>query len=120
MFSFFLKSYRSGILDFCGSGVNVTYEKTGPNGKYGFRLFDDGQMNIHELKSCHPNILKSVIIGKKSWGLHLKMWSEGISEGTFTQREILEQFHQNNIEIPQKLMDEFDNLVKKKVLERLS
>jgi hypothetical protein len=55
-----------------------------------------------------------VIVGKKSWGLHVKMWSEGISEGTFTKREILQQFTDYKIEIPEPFLNDFDNTIMKK------
>ena len=45
-------------------------------------------MRLGDLSSCHPNTLKGVIVGKKSWGLHLTMWTDGIVEGSFTEREI--------------------------------
>jgi hypothetical protein len=63
------------------------------------------------------------LIGKKSWGLHVKMWSEGISEGTFTKYELLQQFTDNNIKIPESLLNDFNNWVWKeriKYNERVS
>lgn len=63
----------------------------------------------------HPNIVRGVIIGKKSWGLHVKMWSEGISEGCFTKHEILGEFEKYNIKIPESLLLDFHNQIVKKL-----
>lgn len=57
------------------------------------------------------------MIGKKSWGLHVKMWSEGIAEGTFTKYELLQQFTDNNIKIPESLLNDFNNWVWRKRIE---
>jgi hypothetical protein len=61
----------------------------------------------------HPNVLKGVIIGKKSWGLHVKMWSEGISEGLFTLDEIKENFTTFGIIIPDSLYLDLENTIRK-------
>jgi hypothetical protein len=119
MFIFFLKSYRCKILDFCGVEVDVLFDVESEDGKYSFREFENGILKKHDLRSRHSNILKGVIIGKKSWGLHLKMWSEGINEWCFTKDEILQIFKDNNIDIPKSLMIEFDNLISKKRIERI-
>jgi len=67
----------------------------------------------------HPNILKGVLIGKKSWGLWRNEWSDGISEGLFTKEEIIQQFKDCNIEIPESLLTDFHNTIHKKILKRL-
>ena len=115
---FFLKSNRSGLLTFCGTNVNVVYDKDGESSKHSFRLFENGEIKIDNLKSQQPNVLKSVIIGKKSWGLFLKEWSNGITEWCFTKDEILKQFEEKNIKVPGSLLKEFDNLIEKKRIER--
>lgn len=73
-FLFFLRSYRCGILTFCGSIVEVDYDER-YSGKESFRMFDDGQFKNKNPISRHPNILRCVIIGKKSWGLWLDRWN---------------------------------------------
>jgi len=117
MFIFFLQSYRKGLLTFCGSHVNASYiepDDTGKtDGKFSFRKFENGQFKLKQYNSCHPNILKGVITGKKSWGLHVKMWSEGITEWSFTKDEIVKSFTDKGIVIPEPLMKEFDNLINK-------
>lgn len=81
-----------------------------------FRNYDNGFYKHGGLITTrHPNIVKGVIIGKKSWGLHVKMWSEGIVEGTFTKKEILEEFSKNNIIIPPQLLLDFENQINKKL-----
>jgi len=119
MFVFFLKSYHLGILNFCGSNVEVEFDISGDEGKYCFRKFENGEMSIHNLKSRHPNILKGVVIGKKSWGLFLNMWLEGIVEGSFTKKEILEEFESKKIEIPEPLLKDFDNRIYKLTIEKM-
>ncbi len=111
IFNFFLKSYRCGILDFCGSIVEVKQDLNSDDGKFSFRLFDNGRFKNGDIFSAHPNILKAVIIAKKSWGLFVKEWSDGISECLFTKDEILNQFKENNITIPDVFMKEFDNKI---------
>jgi hypothetical protein len=76
-------------------------------------------MRLENLSSCHPNILKGVIVGKKSWGLHVKMWSEGISDGYFRICEIIDDFTNKEIYIPEPLMIDFENTIKKNVKKKL-
>lgn len=110
-------------MDFCGSEVLTQYDKQGQEGKFCFKSFDNGVYSKEEIskgiKTKHPNILKGVIVGKKSWGLWKNEWSDGISEGLFTKREILQQFEEKNIKIPESLMLDFENTITKKILERL-
>ena len=119
MFSFFLKSYKSGILDFCGVNIITKLDLDEQEGKFCFRKFDNGEYTKDEIyvsgiKTRHPNILKAVIIGKKSWGLFLNEWSEGISECNFTLSEILYEFESRNIKIPDSLMIDFMNRINDK------
>lgn len=117
-FRFFLKSYRKGILTFCGSEVTVEFDPNGPDSKEGFRMFDDGQFKNKNPRSRHPNILKCVISGKKSWGLWLDQWTDGIIDWTFTREEILEIFENNEIKIPDSFLLDFDNRIERKKLKR--
>lgn len=116
-------SHRKGILDFCGSNVTVQFDINGPEGKFGFRMFDNGEMKIHNLVSRQPNILRSVIIGKKSWGLWVNEFSDGIVEGCFTKKEIINEFIKHGITIPEHLYIDFENRIyqkmKKKFLNNL-
>ena len=118
MFEFFLKCNRTKILVFCGSNVKVIFDKDGPNSKEGFRLFDDGYFKKREIVSSHPRILESVIIGKKSWGLWLNQWTDGIVDFTFTEKEILSVFEEKNITIPEPLLKDFYNTILKKKIVR--
>ena len=113
MFHFYLKIYRSGLITFCGSIVVIDYEKDGSDGKFSFREYDNGRFKFINPKSRHPNLLKAVISGKKGWGLWVKTWSEGITEWTFTKEEILKEFVERGIEIPEPLMIEWDKLIDK-------
>jgi hypothetical protein len=118
MFLFFLKSYRCGLLTFCGSSVKVSFDINGYDSKFSFRKFENGEIKLHNLSSRHPNILQGVIIGKKSWGLWLNQWTDGIVEWCFTKKEILDQFEVNGIIIPESLLRDFDNTLEKKKQKR--
>jgi hypothetical protein len=110
---FFLKSYRTGILTFCGEDVVVENDINGVCSKEGFRLFDDGYFKVKKITSRQPNILRAVIIGKKSWGLWLDQWSQGIAEWSFSKQEIVQVFSDKGIKIPDSFMLDFDNRIKK-------
>ncbi len=58
--------------------------------------------------------MKGVITGKKSWGLWVDQWSDGIVDWTFTKEEILEEFQKRNIQIPSSLLKDFENRIEKK------
>lgn len=119
MFTFFLQSNRKGLLTFCGENVDVKFDVNGDDGKITFKKYDNGEFKYTTIISQHPNITKSVIVGKKSWGLWINQWSDGISEGSFTKKEILEEFEKRNIEIPEPLLIDFENKIFKKTIERL-
>jgi len=115
MFSFFLKSYRSGLLEFCGSIVETEFDPNGEEGKFTFRQVENGDIKKHTvIKTRHPNVVKGVVIGKKSWGLWVDQWSDGIVDWTFTKEEILEEFQTRNIQIPEPLLKDFENRIEKK------
>ena len=118
MFNFFLKSYRKGILTFCGTNVEINFDITEGNGKFCFRKYDNGEYKHQIPTTKHPNILQGVIIGKKSWGLFLQQWSDGIVDWTFTKEEILKQFTDYDIKIPEPLLKDFDNVIIKKKIKR--
>ena len=59
-----------------------------------------------------------MIIGKKSWGLFLNEWSDGIVEGSFTKKEIIKEFYENNIIIPESLLKDFENRIIQKINKR--
>ncbi len=117
IFNFFLNSYRKGILDFCGNIVDIRFDKNGVDAKEGFRLFEDGRFKNKIITCRHPNVLKSVIVGKKSWGLWKNEWCSGISECSFTRTECLIEFYLNNIKIPDSLKEDFENTLRKRRLE---
>ena len=111
MFNFFLITYRTKFLDFCGSKVNVVYDSEGPDGKECFRLLEDGfYKGKEEISTRHPNIVLGVITGKKSWGLWKNEWIDGIVEGSFTKYEILQEFKTRSINIPTPLFKDFNKL----------
>lgn len=88
-------------------------------GKNVFRKYDNGDYKGDKvIKTRHPNIVKSVLIGKKSWGLWLNEWTDGIVEGSFQQKEILEEFTKNGIQIPEPLLKDFENRVYFKMKKR--
>ena len=113
-FNFFLKCYRNGIMTFPGDIVDVTHDVNAVCAKEGFRLYDDGYFKIREIKSRHNNILKAVIIAKKSFGMHVDMWSDGIAECLFTFDELMETFYEKNIIVPESFVQDFKNRIQKK------
>jgi hypothetical protein len=114
MFEFYFRITRTGLITFCGDIVKVNFDINGSDGKFSFREYDNGRFKNTIPVSRHSNILKSVLIGKKGWGLWVSQWSEGIVDWTFTKEEILKEFTDRNIEIPEPLMLEFDKLIIKK------
>lgn len=105
---------KSGLIDFCGERVDVEFDVSGPCGRECFRMFEDGQYNKNnraKIRTRHPNIVKMVIEGKKGWGLWINQWSEGISEGSFTKNEILNEFEIRNITIPESFRQDFENRI---------
>jgi hypothetical protein len=71
---------------------------------------------LKTIKSRHSNILRSVLIAKKSWGLWVQEWTDGIVDWTFTKEEILSKF--DGIEIPESFMNDFENVLHKKKMIR--
>jgi hypothetical protein len=61
-----------------------------------------------------------VIVGKKSWGLWCDQWGDGIAEGTFLKREIIEEFENKGIKIPDSLMKDFEDRIYRKIIKRCS
>ena len=116
MFDFFLKSSRSGILEFCGSGINVESNSNSPDSKFCFRKYENGHSDWYITR--HPNILYHVVRGKKSFGLWVKQWSEGIAECSFTKEDIIQEFTDKNIVIPKGLMKSFDDSIWKEKQKR--
>jgi hypothetical protein len=107
------------LLSFCGSQVDVIHDVEGPEGKNTFRMFDNGYYKGgKDITTRHPNIVRAVIIGKKSWGLWLNEWADGIAEGSFTKYEILDEFTKNGIKIPESLYKDFCNRIALKVIQR--
>lgn len=108
IFKFFYLVVRKDIISFCGTKIEVEYDKNGYSAKECFRRYEDGQYSKEPIiKTRHPLILKNILIGKKGWGLWLKEWTKGIKEGVFTKKEILSLFEEKNIIIPESLLKDF-------------
>lgn len=119
MFSFFLKGYRSGILEFTGSVIETEFDPNGEEGKFCFRQIENGEIKRNNIiKTRHPNVVKAVISGKRSFGLWVDQWSDGIVDWTFTEEEILGEFQKRNIKIPKPLLVDFYNRIDKKKRKR--
>lgn len=120
MFQFFFDINRKGLITFCGTPTEVYFDVDGPEVKNCFRKFENGQYGGgKQIYTRHPNIMKSVLIGKKGWGLWRDQWTDGIVEHTFTKEEILKEFLDKGIEIPEPLMKEFDDFVQRKKQKKL-
>lgn len=119
MFDFFLSLQRTGIITFCGSIIKVDLDINGISAKECFRLYEDGfYKNGKPIITRHPNIFKSVLIGKKGWGLWADQWTDGIVEWSFTREEILNEFIKVKVEIPESFLKDFDNIIERKCLKR--
>jgi len=103
-------------LTFCGSEVNVSFDINGVSGKECFKRFENGYYKDKDIVTKHSNVVRSVIIGKKSWGLWVGEWTDGIIEGSFTKHEILNEF--DGINIPENFIIEFNNRLKQKIIKR--
>lgn len=115
MFIFFFLLNKRGLIDFCGTSTIIHFDINGLDCKECFRLHEDGfYKGGKPIITRHPNILKSVLIGKKGWGLWVDQWSEGIVDWSFTKDEILNEFSIRGIEIPDSFLKEFNNLIDKK------
>ena len=115
MFKFFYLVNRSGIIDFCGTTTNqIVFDLNGLDSRECFRLHEDGfYKGGKPMITKQPNILKSVLIGKKGIGLWFDQWSDGIVDWSFTKEEILQEFIDKGVEIPEPLMIEWDKLITK-------
>jgi hypothetical protein len=109
IFNFFLNSYRKGLLTFGTEAVIIKFDKEGRSGKDIFRRFEDGQFRDKPITSRHNNIVHSVIVAKKSWGLFVNEWAMGIAESSFMKEEIIKTFEDKGIKIPSSLFKDFEN-----------
>lgn len=118
MIDFFFLCNRRKLITFCGIGIEIEFDINGVDVKEGFRLYEDGFFKNKIIKTKHPRMLESVIIGKKGWGLWLQEWTSGISECSFTKSEILDEFSKVGIIIPEPLLKDFNNVLDKKRLKK--
>lgn len=114
-FRFFFLLSRRGLIDFCGERINILSSSDRTlTAKHCFKLFEDGRYGREKVIECnHPNVMRHVMMGKKGFSLWVREYSMGISEGSFTRQEILEEFEKRNIVIPDCFMLQFDNSIKK-------
>jgi hypothetical protein len=57
-------------------------------------------------------------MGKKSWGLQLNEWVDGIVDWSFTKEELFEEFRKFGIKVPDSFENDFDNRLWKKKKRR--
>ena len=107
IFNFFLNGFRMGLFDTPGEYFRVDYDKDAESGKMAFRRYEDGKFantsNKHfnfVIKSRQPNITYAVICAKKSMGLNMSMWIDGIAECNFTAQEIIDDFERIGLKMP--------------------
>lgn len=79
-------------------------------------MYDDGHYSRgkNKMVSSQPRVMEVVIRGKKSWGLWVQQWTDGIVDWTFTEEEILGQFKEKGINIPESFFNDFQNVLSKK------
>lgn len=124
MFSFFFLLSRTELITFCGSNVEdrnpIEFDPDGDEGKFCFRKIENGQYQPGEkIITRHPHILKSVMSGKRGWGLWRDQWTDGIAEHTFTKEEIMQEFIEKKVIVPESFLKEFDDFLEKKKRVRL-
>lgn len=116
-----MNCYRKIGLSFSGTeNPTIIFDKDGDSCKEIFKKFENGLFKNKEIITKHPNIVFGVIKGKKSWGLHIKMWSEGISEGSFRKNEILDEFEEKNVKIPESFFKEFNDSIIRHIKKRMN
>ena len=127
-FWFFFSLVRKGVITFCGEDIKDKYmlqlDPEGLSCKEVFRKFEDGFYAIKEdedgnkkrepMITRHPNIIETVLIGKKGWGLWTDQWTDGIAECSFQRHEIFSTFEDVGLEIPEHFMNEFENRLRQK------
>lgn len=118
IFNFFLNSNRSGLIEFCGSNLSIEFDVNGLDARECFRLYEDGYYKNKKIVTRHKNLLTSILISKKGWGLWLDQWTDGICDFSFTKEEILEQFNNLGIVVPKPLLKDFDNTLRRKKEKR--
>ncbi len=59
-----------------------------------------------------------MVVGKKSWGLWLSEFTDGVCDSLFTKEEVLKQFEDNNIKIPESFLLDFENTLLRKKVKR--
>lgn len=107
--------YRTELITFCGSEVKVVFDVNGCDGRNCFYDYENGIYKFKEtIVTRHPNIVRGVITSKKGWGLWVKEWSSGISDGLFSKDDILNEFEIRKIELPESFLKEFDDSIRKK------
>lgn len=100
---FYLKFYRN-VSDFAGVNIVINYDKKGEDALTVFKEYENGLYKIKPIITKHPNLLKSLIGGKKAWGLQLNQWAEGVSQSLFSPKDILDGV---NIHIPTSFLGDF-------------
>jgi hypothetical protein len=113
-----LRIYRTGIITFGGSVLNIDSDINGVDGKTCIMKYENGELTQKRIVTCHPNIVRGILTVKKGWGLWVNEWSDGIIEGSFTKQEILNDFKIKNIELPESFILEFDNSIKRKIKQK--
>jgi len=96
----------------------IIFDVNGIDGRMCFRKYDNGDYKNSPIITRHPNIVFSVIKGKKSWGLWKNEWVSGIVEWSFTVDDIMHIFSDKNIEMPESLWKDFNNTLNKEKIKR--
>jgi len=117
IFNTLLVLNRKGIITFCGSNITIIHDINGKDAMECFRLYEDGYYKNRDIKTRHPNILKSVLVSKKGWGLWLDQFSDGIVDCSFSEEEIMKIFT-DVVELPESFVIEFQNIIDKKKIKR--
>lgn len=98
---------------FCGSSVeSLDYDENGFSAKEVFYAMDS---TGDRLPCREPELLRKVIIFKKSLNFHIKLWVDGFEDMRMGIDEYMSEF----IDPPSWVRKSFENQLKKKITKRL-
>lgn len=81
------------VFDFTGSPLVEFQFGDGVNGIRAFKKFDETGKQV---PTKHPRLAECLYTVKASINLHIKMWKEGLAEGTFAGAELREYLNEKN------------------------
>ncbi|NBO22909.1 hypothetical protein EBU94_06195, partial [bacterium] len=110
---FYANVYRN-LSDFSGDIISFEYDEKSKDALALFMDYENGLLKGENvIKTKHPNILRSLVLGKKAWGLQANEWIDGIAQCLFLRSETIQSVGFN---IPKSFTQDFENRLYKKRL----